>query len=189
MNNAPAQRLRINLASAPLRNRNLYFTLAGFLAVMTLAALVAGGLIYVHYHGRNADARATLESLGLEADTARTETAAFQAKSLEAATRQKTGVDFADEAIYLKSFSWTRFLSELEQSLPGASHIVALAPTPMGKARVEVRLRVVFSNLNEMLAFVDNLKARSFADIRLISEEKRAGEIVSEVSLSYEEHR
>lgn len=189
MNNNQAQRLRINLASSPLRNRNLYFALLGLLAVLTVAALVTGGFSYIHYHGRNAETRANLESLGLEADTARTETAAFQARSLEAAKNLKTRVDFAEEAVFLKSFSWTRFLFELEQSLPGASHIVALAPTPVGKGRVEVRLRVIFSNLNELLTFVDNLKARSFADIRPISEEKRAGEIVSEVSLTYEEHR
>jgi hypothetical protein len=183
------KRLRINLASVPLRNRNLYFTLLGLLAVLILAAAVGGGLIYFRYHGRNVASRASLQDLELSSESARTETASFAAKSQEASRRQKARVDFANEAVYFKSFSWTGFLSEMERSLPGASHIIALTPTPMGKSRVEVRLRVVSASLNEMLAFVNNLKAPSFANIRIISDEQKGGEIVSEVSLTYEEHR
>jgi len=183
------KRLRINLASVPLRNRNLYFTLLGLLGVLILAAAVGGGLIYFRYHGRNSAARASLQDLDLSSESARTETASFVAKSQEASRRQKARVDFANEAVYFKSFSWTRFLSELEKSLPAASHIIALTPTPIGKSRVEVRLRVVSSSLNEMLAFVKNLKSPSFANIRIIGDEQKGGEIVSEVSLTYEEHR
>lgn len=183
------KRLRINLASAPLRNRNLYFTLLGLLAVLILAAAAGGGLIYFRYHGRNVAAQASLQDLELAAETARTETASFAAKSQEASRGQKARVDFANEAVDFKSFSWTRFLSELERSLTGASHIIALTPTPMGKSRVELRLRVVSASLDEMLAFVKNLKAPSFVNIRIIGDEQKGGEVVSEVSLSYEEHR
>jgi hypothetical protein len=183
------KRLRINLASSPLRNRNLYFTLLGLLAVLILAAAAGGVLIYARYHGRNEAARASLQDLELATETSRTETTTFLAKSQEAGRRQKARVDFANESVYFKSFSWTRFLSELEKSLPGASHIIALTPTPVGKSRVEVRLRVVSSSLEEMLAFVNNLKPPSFANIRIISDEQKGGEIVSEVSLTYEEHR
>jgi len=182
-------RVRINLASAPLRNRNLFFSLSGLLALLILAAAVAGGLLYIRYHGQNAEARSALADLGRRADSARAETSAFQAKSQDAARNLKSRVDFANEAIFLKSLSWTHFLTELETSLPRSSQIVALAPTPLGKGRVEVRLRVVFSGLNDMLAFVNNLRSRSFANIRLMSEERQAGLIVSEVTLSYEERR
>jgi len=189
MANHSLKRLRINLASLPLRNRNLYFALLGLLAVLILAAAVGGGLIYFRYHGRNVASQASLQDLELATQTAQTETAFFAAKSQEASRGQKARVDFANEAVYFKSFSWTRFLSELEGSLTGASHIIALAPTPMGKSRVEVRLRVVSASLDEMLAFVKNLKAPSFANIRIIGDEQKGGEVVSEVSLTYEEHR
>jgi len=150
---------------------------------------VGGGLIYFRSHGRNVASQASLQDLEFATETARTETASFAAKSQEAGRRQKARVDFANEAVYFKSFSWTRLLSELERSLPGASHIIALTPTPVGKSRVEVRLRVVSASLDEMLAFVKNLKPPSFANVRIMGDEQKGGEIVSEVSLTYEEHR
>lgn len=188
MNNHP-RRVRINLASAPLRNRNIFRAAAALLIVLAAAAMVSGGLIYARYHPRNVEARSVQNGLELAAETARTETTAFLAKGQEAAAKLKSQVDFANEIIFLKSLSWTKFLTELETSLPGGSYIVALAPNPVGRARVEVRLRAVFSSLDEELAFIKNLRAHSFADIRLMGEEQQGGRIVSEVSLSYEEHR
>ncbi|OGD24248.1 MAG: hypothetical protein A2Y56_16410 [Candidatus Aminicenantes bacterium RBG_13_63_10] len=188
MNNAP-HRIRLNLASSPLRNRNLFHLLAGVLILLAAAAAVWSGLLYARYHGRNAEARSALTGLALRSESAQAEVSAFQVKSREAARTLRDRVDFANEAIYLKGLSWTRFLAELETALPRTSQVAALAPTPLGKGRVEVRLRVVFSGLDDMLAFVNNLKSRSFANIRLMSEERQAGRIVSEVTLSYEQRR
>lgn len=187
--NGLTKRVRINLASVPLRNRNLFLTLAGLLIVLTVAVAVLGVLIYARYHARDAQARSSLESLELAAESARTETGSFLAKSKEAESKLKSEVGFANEIIFLKSLSWTKFLGELETSLPGGSYIVALAPNPTGRSRVEVRLRAVFSGLNDELQFIKNLRDHSFADIRIIGEEQKSGRITSEVSLIYEERR
>ncbi len=187
--NTTTRRVHINLASAPLRNRNLFLSLAVLLVVLAGACLAAGLLVYGRYHGRYVQARSSLDSLDLAAETARTETAGFQAKARDASSRLKSQVGFANEIIFLKSLSWTKFLGELETSLPGGSYITALAPNPTGRARVEVRLRVAFSSLNEELQFIKNLRDHSFADIRIIGEEQKSGRITSEVSLTYEERR
>jgi Tfp pilus assembly protein PilN len=188
MNNHP-RRVRINLASEPLRNRNAYYSLAGLLVVLILAASVSGGILFARYHSRRVEVRSSQNSLELAAESARAETAAFLSRGQEAMLKLKGQVDFANEIIFLKSLSWTKFLSELETSLPGGSYIVALAPNPVGRARVEVRLRAVFSSLNEELEFIKNLRANSFADIQLMGEEQQGGRVVSEVSLNYVENR
>ncbi len=187
--NSSVRRVRINLASAPLRNRNIFYSAAALLIVLAAASAVTGGFIYARYHSRNFEARSVRNSIELAAETARTETTGFLMKGQEVATKLKSQVGFANEIIFLKSLSWTKFLTELETSLPGGSYIAALAPNPVGRARVEVRLRVVFSSLNEELQFIKNLRSHSFTDIRLMGEEQQGGRIVSEVSLSYEEHR
>jgi Tfp pilus assembly protein PilN len=189
MNNARPRRVTINLASAPLRNRNLFFSLAGLLGVLIVAGVALSGLFFIRYHARCVQAKSALEATELAMETARTETTAYLAKSQEASAKLKAQVDFANEIIDLKSLSWTQFLSQLETSLPGGSYIVALAPNPVGQARFEVQLRVVFSSVAEELEFIKNLKDHSFADIRLMGEEQTSGRIVSEVSLSYEERR
>lgn len=187
--NGPMRRVRINLASAPLRNRNLFLSLAGGLGVLIAAGIVLSGLFYVRYHARYVQAKSALEALELDMESARTATTGSLARVQTESAKLKGQVDFADEIIYLKSLSWTQFLSQLETSLPGGSYIAALAPNPVGQARFEVQLRVVFSNLAEELEFIKNLKDHSFADIRLMGEEQTSGRIVSEVSLSYEERR
>jgi Tfp pilus assembly protein PilN len=181
--------VRINLASSPLRNRRPFWFLLGLLAVLTLALAGAGLSAFLRYHGPNAETAAAVRALRLRTDTDRTETTALLARTQDLSRKLKSGVDFANEAIFLKSLSWTRFLSELEASLPARSSIVALSPTPMGQARVEVRMRAVFSSLDSMLAFINNLRSRSFSDIRLLSDERKAGQIVSEVTVSYADHR
>ncbi len=187
--NGLQRRVRINLASAPLRNRNLFLSLAGLLGVLIAVGVLLSGFFYVRYHARYVQAKSALEATQLDMETAQTETTGSLARVQADSAKLKAQVDFADEIIYLKSLSWTQFLSQLETSLPGGSYIAALAPNPVGQARFEVQLRVVFSNLNEELEFIKNLKEHSFANIRLMGEEQTSGRIVSEVSLSYEEHR
>jgi hypothetical protein len=126
-------------------------------------------------------------SLRQSVEAARAESKRLEAQARELASRSKAGVDFANEVILGKSFSWVGLLSRLEESLPPESAVVSLAPASAGDARAEVTLTAVFRNLNDLLSFVNNLYARGFSRVRLVSEKSDGhGRLEAQIAVTYE---
>jgi Tfp pilus assembly protein PilN len=179
--------IRLNLATRPLRNRRFYRT-SFAAAVIVLAGLTAlAGFLSVKFG--LAHSRVQTEVAGLEARLLRAgaETTRFKAAAVAAAKSDKEKIDLVNAVIMRKSFSWTAILTALEGALPDASFITSLAPSFTGESAVDLRIKVVSQNLNDLLALVDRLTERKFTRIRVTSESAdERGRIVSEITFSYE---
>ena len=179
--------IRLNLAARPLRNRRFYRT-AFAASVLVLAGLTAlSAFLFIKYGLAHRKARAEVSELEARIARAGGETSKFQSTAAAAAKSDKEKVDLVNAVIMRKSFSWTALLSELEGALPESSYITSLAPNFAGESAVDLRIRVVSRNLDDLLAFVDRLTERKFTRIRVDSESAdERGQIASEITFSYE---
>ncbi|MGB2845815.1 MAG: hypothetical protein WBC02_13260 [Candidatus Aminicenantaceae bacterium] len=104
-----------------------------------------------------------------------------------AALKYEPKVDLINSIILRKSFSWIQFFSDLESSLPDSSYIVSMEPVLAEHSRLQLRLKIATSSVNDLLELIDNLKELKFDQIRMKSENlSENGMLVSEISLSYE---
>jgi Tfp pilus assembly protein PilN len=179
--------IRLNLATRPLRNRRFYRVSFAVL-VLVLAGLAAlAGFLTVKYGLAHRKARA--EVSGLEARIARAggETSRFQSIATAAAKSDQEAINLVNTVIMRKVFSWTALLSELEGALPETSYITSLAPNFAGESAVDLRVKVVSRDLDDLLALIDHLTERKFTRIRVDGESTdERGQIVSEITFSYE---
>lgn len=183
---SPSPALVLNLASRPVRNRRFYLLARDVLAV-ALVALVGLTTFTVVKYGRLASRAGTALAENRKAQAA----AEQEKKRLTAEIRKlkKTGqapVDAVNRIIFQKSFSWTGFLTELESALPDSITITSLVPSFAGERTIALRLTAVSRGLDDLLVFLNNLNARKFR-YRLENETREdQGQLVTEISLTYE---
>ncbi len=178
--------LHLNLASRPARNRNFYFLARNFLAAALVVLLGLAAFAAVKYGLQTARLKTSL------AETSRLVQGAGQEQGrldADIAREEKTGRDKADliNAIILqKSFSWTGFLSDLEAALPESLYITSLDPNFSAGRTVTLKIKVVSGGLDDLLTFLNALNSRNFK-YRLDSESREdGGQLISEISLTYE---
>jgi Tfp pilus assembly protein PilN len=178
--------LYLNLASHPARNRSFYLLSRNVLAAALVVLLGLSAFAAMKYGLQTARLKTSL------AETARLVDAAGQEErrlSADVDKEKKAGRDKADliNAIILqKSFSWTGFLSQLEAALPDSLYITSLVPNFSGDRTVTLRIKVVSRGLDDLLTFLNNLNARKFK-YRFDNESREdEGQLVSEISLTYE---
>ena len=181
------EKLQLNLASRPLRNTRFYRAcLIGLASVLIVLTLLAG-FFFIKYGFKDRRAKSSLRDaegriLQLQAEAARFKTLAEGISKTE-----KGRVDFVNSIIFRKSFSWNAFLSELEGALPDSSFITSLAPSFVGEASLDLRVKVVSRSLDDLLAFINNLSARNFKGIRVENESAdEQGQLNSEITFTYE---
>lgn len=181
------RRINLNLASHPLRNRRPFFFLAGSLALGILVLTFLCGFFFFRYYVKGRSVRASLTKIEASILSARREQTASFAKSREASKRDKAIVDLVNSAILKKTFSWTELFTLLETSLPDSSYILSLDPTLVKDTAVQFRFKVVSRNLDDLVAFFNNLETQKFGQIRVESEERNErGQLVSEITMTYE---
>lgn len=178
---------RLNLASHPVRNRRFARTLFGTLGLVVLvfAGLAAAGL---------ARSRADLEAarsaavrLERQTDAARREDARLRNEI--AGIQKEIGgrLDFMNGLIRRKAFSWAGLLTDLEAALPDPSYLTSFVPNLTAEGSLDLKVRVVSRDLNELMTLLDNLAARNFRGVRVESETANdRGELVSEIVARYE---
>ncbi len=179
--------LNLNLATRPLRNRRLYLTAARGLAGLLVVLAGLAAFVVVRDGGEAARLKAG------NAETRRLQTEAVrEEKRLTADINRETKlsqgrVDLANNLIRRKMFSWTGLLTELEKALPGPSYITALTPSFTPEGGVALQMRVTSRNLDDLLAFLDNLGAGGFKDVRAGGDQRSEdGRLVAEISATYE---
>lgn len=182
--------IRLNLATRPLRNRRFYRA-AFATSVLVLAGLTALAVfLSLKYGLAHRKARAAVSGLEERIARAGAETSRFESTAAAAAKSDREKIDLVNAVIMRKSFSWTTLLSELEGALPESSYITSLAPNFAGESAVDLRIRVVSRNLDDLLALVDRLTERKFTRIRVDGESTdERGQIASEITFSYERAR
>jgi Tfp pilus assembly protein PilN len=178
--------LYLNLATRPVRNRKFYILSRNILTGGLVVLLGLTAFAAVKYGLQTARLKASL------AETSRLVDAAGQEQkrlSADVDKEEKAGRDKADlinAIIVQKSFSWTGFLSELEAALPDSLYITSLVPNFSGDRTVNLRIRVVSGGLDDLLAFLNNLNARKFKYWFENESREDNGQLVSEISLTYE---
>jgi Tfp pilus assembly protein PilN len=178
--------LFLNLATRPARNRSFYhlarnLLAVGFVALFALTAYTVAkyGLQSIRLRASIAEANRIKAASGQ--DQRRLLAEVEQAKKVDQAE-----VDVANRIIFQKSFSWTGFLSELEASLPDSLHIASLVWNFSGDRTVNLKVKAISRGLDDLLVFLNNLNARKFT-YRFESESREEeGQLVSEISLTYE---
>lgn len=107
---------RLNLASDPFRNRTLPWTVAAFVSVVSLVALV---LTLASYK----EARAQADASEREVAVMRTQSADFTRQATEIKQTipldQRKTLEAAHALVSRKGFSWSQLFSDLESALPG----------------------------------------------------------------------
>ncbi len=181
--------IRVNLASRPLLNRRLFLFVGGGLALAALIALLLGGFIFSRFALKIRGTRSDLGRVEQSIQAAQREKAASEAKVEEARKRDQILADFANSVILEKAFSWSEFLSRLEEGLPDSSFILSLAPVAVESHRVQFRLKVASAGLNDQLALINKLLGLNFSQIRVEAEDvDERGLLNSELLVSYERH-
>lgn len=96
-------------------------------------------------------------------------------------------VEFINDVIKRKTFSWTGLLTQLEASVPQGVHLIQISPDfPAGKVTITGRARA----MKEVLAMVDAMsKSGGFRDVFLLrhskGKEEDAGGVIFTVSAGY----
>ena len=182
-------KLNLNLASNPMRNRRLFFSLGICLMVVFIGTSVLGGSIYIRYKSKQAAIQMELDSVNRELTTAKREEIRYGTLIEQKLSDYKVAADYINSLIYRKSFPWMDFFAAMEDSLPESSYIVSLTPFPVDGTVMEIRFQAVFTNVSELLKFIKTLDSKGFEDINIISESQSAeGFLLSEISVRYERH-
>ncbi|MFB0565580.1 MAG: hypothetical protein ACETWK_07875 [Candidatus Aminicenantaceae bacterium] len=181
------RKLSVNLASNPLQNRRFYYLLTGFTGIILILVVIVAINIFINYRLKNRDVKESIANTEQKIRIAQRKEREFTDSITEAAKRYKGQVDLINGIILRKSFSWVKVFTNLEKSLPDSSYIVSLSPNLISDSIMEMRFKVVSQNLNDLLRFINNLKALKFNKIRVESENRdERGLLLSEISLSYE---
>lgn len=179
--------VNLNLATHPVRNRKLFFSLISLLGGLFLLFLVAGSITFWSYRGKVRELQAdmaTIDSAVLAAQRADLRYT-NQIDSMRVAHKGK--VDFINNIIFEKSFSWTEFLSRFERILPESCYIVSLVPAIQDNTDVVVRFKVACPNLDALLTLINALNELGYRNVRLMHESRgEQGLFIYEMSLRYE---
>ena len=181
------RRLNPNLATRPLRNRRLFWLLGGLGGLAFLVTALLAIIIFFQFTLKKNVVRAGLQKADETVKMAQSEQKRLGIRLKEAAKKDRDIIDTINSIILKKSFSWTDFLSKLEECLPDPSYILSLAPTLVDDTRVQFRFRVVSQNLDDLLALINKLQDLKFTQPRVETEERNdRGQLTSEISVNYE---
>jgi hypothetical protein len=181
------RRLNPNLAAKPLRNRRLFHLLGGLLGLVFLITALLAVFLLVRFTLKKNTVRAGMREADATVATAKSEQKRLGTRISEAAKKDQGAVDTINGIILRKSFSWTEFLSNLEECLPEASYILSLAPSVVDDTRIQFRFRVVSQNLDDLLGLINRLQELKFSQPRVETEERDdRGQLTSEISVTYE---
>jgi Tfp pilus assembly protein PilN len=181
------ENVRLNLASRPLRNRRFYRACLAGLAFLLIVLAFLAAFFFIKYGSKDSRAKSFLREIEGQMQQARAEEASFKTRADASAKAENGRVDLVNSIIFRKSFSWNAFLSEIEEALPDPSYITSLAPSFVGEASLDLRIKVVSRNLDDLLALINKLSARNFKRIRVENESAdERGQLISEITFSYE---
>ena len=181
------ERIRLDLASRPLRNTRFYRAAFAVMAILLAVLSILAGFIFFKYGRMSRTSVSAVRGIESQIATARDEEVKSKASSAAAAKAGRNRVDLVNSIIIRKSFAWTGLLSELEGTLPDTSYITFLAPGFVTETTLGLRIKVVSRSLDDLLALVTNLNARKFKRIRVRSETAdERGEIIAEIEFDYE---
>ncbi|MFZ2053202.1 MAG: hypothetical protein WAU81_03295 [Candidatus Aminicenantales bacterium] len=179
--------MSVNLATRPLRNRRLFFLLGGMLGLAFLVTSLVAVIIFFQFSLKKRVVKAGLHETDASIRAAQTEEKRLAARVKEAVGKDQDIIDTINGIILKKSFSWTDFLSKLEECLPDSSYILSLAIPQIDNTRIQSRVKIVSQSLDDLLDLINRLQDLNFSRPRVETEERNdQGQLVSEISVTYE---
>ncbi len=181
------QRLNLNLATHPARNRRLFFLLLGLLGGLLTALLFVGGSSVIRYGFRSRTVRANLSQVQQKITVTDREGNQFEQQITQAQRAHQRRVDTLNQLIYRKSFSWVELLGSLEELLPDSCYIISLKPAFHEDAVMDLRFKVASPDFNNWQILVGRIYELGFTDLRMESETRGTdGFIIYDISVTYE---
>jgi hypothetical protein len=179
-------RMSLNLASHPLKNRRFFFTCLVISVIFIIGVLGWGGYIYFKYHGEVGLISTTIDRLNALSQQNLREKTRYQTQ-IEAVKKEYQGkIDYMNNIIWKKSFPWLDLLAALEKSLPDTCYIVSMTPNIDKEKWLTLRFEVASPAINDLLEFITNLNALNLDKINLSSENRnKEGLLLTEVTLRY----
>jgi len=180
------KKVSVNLASQPLRNRRFFFALLAAAAAVFLVIAVLTLWSSAKSRAREASLRTTLERMEGETRTAQKEKDAWTVQIRDFSKKYKDILGSINGIILAKTFSWTDFFAKLEEAMPAGSFISAIAPAQAADRRIDLRFKVVSRELADLLALIQKLNTLGFKNISVRNEASEAGQLTSEILVTYE---
>lgn len=180
-------RMSLNLASNPLKNRRFFFTCLVVSMVFIVILLAWGGYLYSKYSVEVKQINTTIDRLSALTQENLREQTRYQTQIEAAKKEYQVKVDYMNNIIVKKSFPWLDLLASLEQSLPETCYIVSMTPNIDKDNWLTLRFEVVSPSINDLLEFITNLQKLNLDQITLSSEDRNdEGLLLTEVNLRYE---
>jgi hypothetical protein len=154
--------------------------------VALLIVAFSAGHYHFKYRRQSHAANQELARLVRLLEKAERERAGWTNRTLDFSKNYKDKVDLINNLILRKSFSWVDFFSLLEEALPASSYITSLTPEQTSAGKIDVHFKVVTQNLDGLLELVRKLFRLGFKQVSVINETKIEGQMLSEISASYE---
>ena len=173
------QRININLSTGRYVRSAIPAILTG---VLFLVALVYTSY-NIYSHNVNKKQTAVYERLASSAEGKVSDRAmGMNRKDIRALSGKANTIN---EIIYRETFSWTRLLSSLEQTVPRGISIVEIKPD-FGKGVVKVEIGGVAKTMDGVLKFVKKLgSSNRFSEVFLVKHSEKSSAAASNEKLAF----
>jgi hypothetical protein len=167
-------RLQINFASTPFINRMVPLAALAVLAFLALALTVTNLTLFAVFGGEYRTLRSSTAKQQVRIATLTQEIQGRRKEIASPAVATFMGeAVFLDGVLRMKSFSWTLFLSRLEEAKSYGIMLQSVNPTVEKDGKINVTLRGVANPRDELLKFENNLfRSNYFRNATLRSEQK-----------------
>jgi len=167
---------RFNLASDPFRNRTLPWTVAAFVAAVSLVALV---LILASYQEARAQADASEREVSVKrAQSTDLEHQAVEIKQTIPPDQRKT-LEAAHALVSRKGFSWSQLFSDLESALPGGVRVQRINVREVAEVgdqtRADLELTVLSKGPTDVTGMITEMNSGGTFNAIPITENQKSG--------------
>lgn len=179
--------ININLATKPMRNRRLFLLIRNFLAVLLLLSLGFFFFTGVKYGWPLIKLRSAFSDIQGEYVSVQNELKRIEIEVKRKEKELGKRVENVNRIINLKSVSWTKLLSDLEEALHPRSYITSFTPKLTGENSIAIRIKVKTNNLEELMHLIEGLNKLNYKKIRAESEMRESdGKTITEISFYYD---
>jgi hypothetical protein len=180
-------RIRVNLATEPLKNRRFFWIIVGAQVVLTAAVILISIIAVIRYDRGIQIMRNYIEVKEGHLRDVRVELSQVEEKINQMKESESSRIEFWNPIIRKKSFSWSEFLSDIEGRVPDACYIVSLAPQIRDESKIAVVVRLASPSLGHLVSFYSQLNKRKYQNIQVASEKSAPnGYLISEISFVYQ---
>lgn len=178
-------RLELNLSTRPFPPYRLWNGLLLIALLALLATSYVQVLGFTRYSSLASDLSKKEQEVRVEFEGLAGRLTSLQTRmNRPEATAQLQEIQFLNELIVRRSFSWIRIFSELESLVPPSVHLVSLRPEIQPDASVALQLEVRGRTIPDVSALIDALEqSPAFEGVVVSTEERRDRSIPPDVEV------